>query len=84
MANVGIGRREGCEEGDADHHAAHFAVTHVVARHAATGLTTQIGVVKQCPRVTGEQCEREPMLCYPIHGGSLFLQLGSCSIANSP
>ena len=45
MSDISIGRGKGCEEGNTDYDAAHLAITHVVARHAAAGLAAEVGVV---------------------------------------
>ena len=45
MSDIGIGRGKGGEEGNTDDDAAHLAIAHVVAGHAAAGLATEVGVV---------------------------------------
>ena len=47
MTNKRVGRGKGCEKGDADNSAAHFAIANVIAAHARGGLITQVGVIKQ-------------------------------------
>ena len=76
MPDVGIGRGKGGEEGDADDNTAHFAVAHVIARHASAGLIAQVGVVEQRGGVSSQEPERQPMLCHPIHASALYCSRG--------
>ena len=67
MPNIGIGRGEGGEERDADDNTAHFAVAHVITRHAPTGFRSQVGVVEQRRGISGEEPKRQPVLRDPRH-----------------
>ena len=48
VSDVGIGGGKGRIEGNTHYDAAHLAIAHAVACHAAAGLVEEIGIVKAC------------------------------------
>ena len=67
VSDVGIGRGKGRIEGNIHYDAAHLAIAHAVACHAAAGLAAEIGVVKKRACVTCLQNQGQPVLFYPAH-----------------
>ena len=79
VSDVGIGGGKGRIEGNTHYDAAHLAIAHSVACHAAAGLAEEIGIVKESAYVTCLQNQGQPVLFYPAHWICILNMFGKCA-----